>query len=210
MNDFDLNNLFQEKIKTLKPYQVENFDCRIKLHANENPYIPPKEIRVMFEDSLKALDLNRYPDPDSRSLKATLSKRLGIPSESLVIGNGSDELIQLILQIFCDTQDVIVFPDPTFAMYSIIAKGMGLKPQPIPLDENWDFEGESFLETANQHKARLIFISYPNNPTGNCFSEKSIKKIIERFPGIVVLDEAYFDFSQRTFAHWIQKHNNQF
>ena len=124
MTDLDLNSLFQEKLKALKPYQMENFDCKIKLHANENPFTPPKEIQVLFENSLKEINLNRYPDPDSRNLKAILSKRLGVSSEMLVIGNGSDELIQLLLQIFCGPEDIIAFPDPTFAMYSILAKGM--------------------------------------------------------------------------------------
>ena len=208
MIDLDLNDLFHEKMKVLRPYQAENVDCKIKLHANENSFTTPKEIKVLFEKILREVDLNRYPDPDCRGLKTILSKRLGVSSKSLVIGNGSDELIQFLLQIFCGPGETIAFPDPTFSMYSVLAKGMGLQPLPVPLNDNWDFDGNIFLETALRNNAKLIFISYPNNPTGNCFSEKSIKKIIDCFHGIVVLDEAYHDFSRKTFAHLIPNHNN--
>jgi histidinol-phosphate aminotransferase len=93
-------------------------------------------------------------------------------------------------------------------MYSIIARGMGLTPLPVALDDCWDFDGEKFLQSISDEKPKVIFISYPNNPTGNCFSEASIWKIIEEFQGIVVLDEAYYDFACKTFVDHLEKHNN--
>ncbi|MDP7109275.1 MAG: aminotransferase class I/II-fold pyridoxal phosphate-dependent enzyme, partial [Nitrospinaceae bacterium] len=121
MSNLDLLSLIQGKVRSLKAYQVENIDCAVKLHANENPFQLPEELLSGFSESLKKLQLNRYPDPDSRALKESIAKRLNAPIENLIIGNGSDELILLLLQVFCNEGDSISFPDPTFAMYSIIA-----------------------------------------------------------------------------------------
>jgi histidinol-phosphate aminotransferase len=208
MSTVDLTDLVREKIKSLKAYHVENFDCEIKLHANENPFSPPAELLSQFQESFQDFQLNRYPDPDCHLLKTAISEVNSIPVESLVIGNGSDELIQLILQIFCDAGESYSFPDPTFGMYSIIGKGMGLVPHPFPLDEHWDFKAKHYLDFLAEKNARVVFFSYPNNPTGNCYSQQEIQKVIENFQGIVVLDEAYFDFANKTFYQEIKEHNN--
>lgn len=208
MANIDLADRVREKIKNLKAYRVENFDCEVQLHANESPYPPPTELARQFQESLKDIHLNRYPDPDCRLLKQAISEINELTVESLVIGNGSDELIQLVLQVFCDAGDSYSFPDPTFGMYSIIGQGMGFVPQPFPLDENWDFKADSYLQFLALKQARVVLFSYPNNPTGNCYSAGEIKKVIENFEGVVVLDEAYFDFAHKTFFKEIQKHNN--
>tara|TARA_B100000686_G_scaffold355104_1_gene469945 strand:- start:5202 stop:6263 length:1062 start_codon:yes stop_codon:yes gene_type:complete len=208
MPQLNLERFIREDIKALKPYYIESFDCDIKLHANENPFPPSPEIQRVFIESLSEIELNRYPEPSSKELRSILSERLGVSQERLVVGNGSDELIFLLMQVFCKPGDAVAFPDPTFAMYSIIAKGMGLKPVAFPLDDQWDFHAEPFLKLAQQNGVQIIFISYPNNPTGNCFSKEQVKKIIEEFEGIVVLDEAYFDFSQKSFIDIIEAHNN--
>ncbi len=207
MSNLDLIQLVKEKVRSLKAYQVENIDAEIKLHANENSFSPPPEILKQFEDVFKTTELNRYPDPDCRPLKQTLAKRLGVAPESLAIGNGSDELIQILLQIFCDSGETVGFPDPTFSMYAIIAQGMGLKPQAHPLDDQWDFKAAPFLETLKKSQARIAFISYPNNPTGNCFSAPEVQKVIENFPGIVVVDEADHDFARKSFLSELPMHN---
>ncbi|MDH5761482.1 MAG: histidinol-phosphate transaminase [Nitrospinota bacterium] len=208
MSKVDLIQLVKEKVQSLKAYHVENVDCEIKLHANENSFPPPPEILKQFEEAFKSTELNRYPDPDCSALKQTLSRRLNVTPENLAIGNGSDELIQILLQIFCDPGEIVGFPDPTFAMYAIIAQGMGLKSQTHPLDEQWDFKAEPFLETLNTSQAKIAFISYPNNPTGNCFSAGEVQKVIENFSGIVVLDEAYHDFARKSFISELPRHNN--
>jgi histidinol-phosphate aminotransferase len=208
MSNLDLIQLVKEKVQSLKAYHVENIDCEIKLHANENSFPLPPEILKQFEEVFKSTELNRYPDPDCGSLKQTLAKRLDVESENLAIGNGSDELIQILLQVFCDPGETVGFPDPTFAMYSIIAQGMGLKSQTHPLDDQWDFKAEPFLDTMKASQARIVFLSYPNNPTGNCFSAPEVQKVIENFSGIVVLDEAYHDFAGKSFLSELPKHNN--
>ena len=208
MSHIDLMELVRDKIKDLKAYQVENLDECTKLHANENPYPPSPELLNKIFQRLDELELNRYPDPDCRNLKKTIANRTGALTEQIIIGNGSDELIQYLMQVLCDAEETIAFPDPTFAMYGITAQCLGLSPVSFPLNDNWDFEASSALKTLAEHKARIVFISYPNNPTGNCFSEQEIQQVIEQFEGIVVLDEAYHDFSGKTFLKQMEKHNN--
>ncbi|MBV51573.1 MAG: histidinol-phosphate transaminase [Nitrospinae bacterium] len=208
MSNVDLMNLIQGNIHALKPYHVENIDCDVKLHANENPFPPSEELLETFTASIRNFQLNRYPDPDSKKLKDSIAKRLNTDTSRLVIGNGSDEIILLLLQVFCSEGDSIIFPDPTFAMYAIIAKGLGVKPVNIPLNDHWDFDADELLKVAEHNKSRIIFLSYPNNPTGNCFSENQVRKVVENFSGIVVVDEAYYDFARKSFVGEINKHNN--
>jgi len=208
MSRVNLMNLIQENVRSLKPYHVEKIDCEVKLHANENPFSPPKELLDLFMASIQNIQFNRYPDPDSQNLKIHIAKKLDIRTNRLVIGNGSDEIILLLLQIFCNEGDTITLPDPTFAMYTIIAQGLGIKSVNMPLDDHWDFNADELLKTAEENKSRIIFLGYPNNPTGNCFSESQIYKVIESFKGIVVIDEAYYDFSHKSFVAQIEKHNN--
>jgi histidinol-phosphate aminotransferase len=208
MSRVDLMELVRDKVKGLKAYQVENLDEGIKLHANENPYPPSPELLKKIFQRLDELELNRYPDPDCRNLKQAIANKTGALPEQIIIGNGSDELIQYLMQVLCDEGDTIAFPDPTFAMYGITAQCLGLTPVNFPLNDKWDFEAQTALEVLAKNKARLVFISYPNNPTGNCFSEQEIQKLIEQFDGIVVLDEAYHDFAGKSFLKEMDKHNN--
>ena len=208
MSRVNLMELVRGNVKSLKAYQVENLDKGIKLHANENPYPPSPELLKRIFQSLEELELNRYPDPDCRKLKQAIGNKTGALPEQIIIGNGSDELIQYLMQVLCNEGDTIAFPDPTFAMYGITAQCLGLNSVNFPLNDNWDFEAQTALEVLAKNKARLVFISYPNNPTGNCFSESEIQKLIEQFEGIVVLDEAYHDFAEKTFLEQMEEHNN--
>jgi len=208
MSQINLMDLVCEKIKSLKAYHVETVEDGIKLHANENPYPPSPELLKKILARFEKLSLNRYPDPDCKKLKEAISTRIGVPTNQLVIGNGSDELIQNLMQVFCNEGDTVAFPDPTFAMYAITAKGMGLKVHTFPLNDNWDFKVTPLIEKLNASHARIVFISYPNNPTGNCFSRTEIQKLVENFEGIVVLDEAYYDFSGQSFLSQMKDHNN--
>ena len=208
MSQINLLNLVCEKVKSLKAYHVETVEKGIKLHANESPYRPSPELTKNILARFEKLDLNRYPDPDCKTLKEAISNRIGVHTNQLIIGNGSDELIQGLMQVFCNEGDTIAFPDPTFAMYAITAKGMGLNVQTFPLNEIWDFQATPLIEKLHTSHARIVFISYPNNPTGNCFSRTEIQKLVENFEGIVVLDEAYYDFSGLTFLNQMKDHNN--
>ena len=208
MSQINLLDLVCNKVKNLKAYQVETVEEGIKLHANENPYPPSPELKKIIQTRLEKLELNRYPDSDCKTLKEAISNRIQISPEQIVIGNGSDELIQCLMQVFCDEGDTIAFPEPTFGMYAIMGKGMGLNTQTFPLNSKWDFETKLIIKKLIASHTRIIFLSYPNNPTGNCFSQSEIQELIENFEGIVVLDEAYYDFSEQTFLNQMEKHNN--
>jgi len=179
MSSVKLMKLIQGNVLSPKPYHVESTDCEIKLHANENPFPPSKELLELFSTSFQKLQLNRYPDPDSRALKDSIADRLGIETKHLVIGNGSDEIILFLLQVFCQEGDTIAFPDPTFAMYSIIAQSLGIKSVRISLDSHWDFSADVILQSAEESNSKIIFLSYPTTlreivfPTPKC--RKSLK-----------------------------------
>ncbi len=213
----DIINLVKKSVRELKPYQVENIQCRIKLDAMESPYPLPDSLMKKVIEGIGRVNINRYPDPSAERLKNIISSQAGISAENIIIGNGSDELIQMILTVFGypssqslsgEQGDKILFPAPTFSMYGIIAKSLSIVPESVPLDENWEIPLDKFLHEMERTKPKVIFISYPNNPTGNCFDRESVLKILQKAVGIVVIDEAYYDFSKKTFLPYLKEHKN--
>jgi histidinol-phosphate aminotransferase len=186
----NISKLVKKEISVLKAYNAKEIPCRIKLDANESPY--------GFEYAVKSISMirtNRYPDPEAKSLKKLLAKDLGMETENILFGNGSDELIYYLITTFGGP---VAYPVPTFIMYGIIGQALGEKHISVSLDKNFDLDVERFLKTIKRVKPKLIFLSSPNNPTGNCFSTDRILKIIEASRGIVVVDEAYQPFSSET------------
>jgi len=194
MKEIDFSELARPNINALKPYETKEIPCKVKLDANESPYcidiIPDKKI-------LKRL--NRYPDPDSKELKKTISKALKIKKNNILLGNGSDELIYYLITTFGGP---VLYPVPTFSMYGIIAQALGEKNIGIPLDKDFDIDEERMLAAIKKYRPKLIFFSSPNNPTGNGFSADKILRIIDssfviRHPSLVIVDEAYQPFSSK-------------
>ncbi len=186
----DIKKLVKKEVSHLKAYNAKEFPCRIKLDANESPY--------GFKDSLKhiaGIKTNRYPDPKAGALRQLIAKDLRVRPENILFGNGSDELIYYLLTTFGGP---VLFPVPTFAMYRIIGQALGEKIMEIPLDKDFDIDSGRFLNAIKKEKPKLIFLSSPNNPTGNCFSAGRILKIIKASKGIVIVDEAYQPFSSKT------------
>jgi len=183
----DIKRLVKKEVSVLKAYSAKEIPCKIKLDANESPY--------GFSSSLKAsgkIDTNRYPDPEAKALKKILAKSLGVKSENILQGNGSDELIYYLIATFGGP---VLYPVPTFSMYGIISQALGEKKVAVPLDEEFDLDMKKLLPAIKKAKPKLIFLSSPNNPTGNCFSSDRILQVIETCKGIVVVDEAYQPFS---------------
>ncbi len=203
-----IQNLIKRDVRELKPYQVENIRCRAKLDAMENPYHLPESLMMKILEGVKRVEINRYPDPIASRLKGIISSDVNVPSDNIIIGNGSDELIQLILNTFGEYGDRVLFPAPTFSMYGIISKSLSLKTEVVPLDENWELPLDKFLHEIEKNKPKVIFVSYPNNPTGNSFDRESIIKILQKAKGIVVIDEAYYDFSRKTFLSYLKEFKN--
>jgi histidinol-phosphate aminotransferase len=149
---------------------------------------------------------NRYPDPEAKELRKVVGNYFGIPPGNLLQGNGSDELISYLITTFGGP---VLYPVPSFSMYGIISQALGEKGIAVPLDRSFDIDLETVLKTMRSQNPKLIFLSSPNNPTGNCFSSEKILKIIETSKGIVVVDEAYQPFSsQRGFLPLLKDYRN--
>lgn len=196
----DIGKVIRPNIRSLKAYEAKDVPCRIKLDANESPY---SAFSIQRSNDIKEIYqvLNRYPDPEAKSLKKIVSKYLGVKSGNILQGNGSDELIYYLITTFGGP---VLYPVPTFSMYGIIAKAIGEKTIEIPLDKEFDLDLEKMIKAIKKQKPKLIFISSPNNPTGNCFSSEKILKIIEvsalcitHHSSLVVVDEAYQPFSSK-------------
>ena len=180
MRKFDLQSLVRPNIWALKPYSSarDEFwgDEGIFLDANENPFGKK----------------NRYPDPHQRTLKKALSEIKGIPVDNICIGNGSDEIIDLVYRIFCEPQkDSVIICPPTYGMYEVSANINNVNIIRVPLNSDFELNIDEILS----HNAKCLFICSPNNPTGN--SLKNVEKLLNEFNGIIIVDEAYIDFSDK-------------
>ena len=164
------------------------------LDANENPYNQP---------------FNRYPDPLQLELKEALSKVKGVPAENIFLGNGSDEAIDLPYRCFCEPgKDNVVAIEPTYGMYKVCADINDVEYRPVLLDELYQISADRLLAATDSH-TKLIWLCTPNNPTGNCLNREEVIKVIEQFEGLVIVDEAYSDFSsQPTFRAQLSKYPN--
>lgn len=193
----NIRKLVRPNIRELKAYQAEDIPNRIKLDANESPY----GFRV-----LKSVRTNRYPDPEAKALRRFMAKEYKVRPEHVLHGNGSDELIYNLITTFGGP---VLYPVPTFSMYGIIARALGEEKKEVPLDNEFDIDPDKFLKAVRTHKPKLIFLSSPNNPTGNCFSSDRILNIIKKTGGLVVVDEAYQPFSGKDeFLPLIEKYRN--
>ncbi len=180
----NIKNFVRKNILALKPYSSarDEFvgDAEIFLDANENPFPSP---------------FNRYPDPLQRELKVALGKIKGINPSQLFLGNGSDEPIDLLIRAFCEpNQDSILITPPTYGMYKVCADVNGVNVQEAPLTNSFQLDVET-IKNAIDKTTKIIFLCSPNNPSGNLLKALDIKNIITNFNGLVVLDEAYIDFS---------------
>ncbi len=193
--NFDINNLVRENVKSMKPYssardEFEDFDTAdmIFLDANENP----------FQNGV-----NRYPDPQQSSVKVVLAKQRNVNPNQILLGNGSDEVLDLIFRAFCEPKvDNIISLPPTYGMYGVLANINAVENREVLLSNDFQPQVDKILETVDEN-TKIIFLCSPNNPTANSFSDESVTKLIQNFKGLVVIDEAYIDFSEK--ESWLAK-----
>lgn len=183
---FELSKIIRPNIWKLKPYSCARDEFKgeasVYLDANENPYNNP---------------FNRYPDPLQLKVKEQIKKIKGISKRNIFLGNGSDEAIDLVYRIFCEPkEDNVIAIAPTYGMYGVCADINNVQYKSIELDENFQFSADTLLEKVNE-KTRVIWLCSPNNPTGNALNGSEIEKLLKSFNGIVVVDEAYIDFSSQ-------------
>ncbi|NNJ92413.1 MAG: histidinol-phosphate transaminase [Gammaproteobacteria bacterium] len=206
----DAQHWIRQAIRDLSAYHVADASGMIKLDAMENPYVWPDELRQQWKELLVHTDVNRYPDPSGHQLKQQLRQAMNIPADmGILLGNGSDEIIQIIAMALSGTGRSLLSVDPGFVMYKMIASFCGLKYIGVPLrQEDFSLDLPAILQAMDQHQPAVIFLAYPNNPTGNLFDEQQVIKIIEAAPGLVVIDEAYAPFTDKTFMNRLGQYDN--
>ncbi|WP_348812526.1 histidinol-phosphate transaminase [Flavobacterium maritimum] len=194
-SSFNINNIIRENVKILKPYssardEFEDFDTAdmIFLDANENP----------FESGV-----NRYPDPQQSNVKTILAKQRKVKPNQILLGNGSDEVLDLLFRAFCEPRkdNVITLP-PTYGMYGVLANINAIENKEVLLSNDFQPQIDKIIDAVDKN-TKIIFLCSPNNPTGNSFSDESVAYLLKNFNGLVVIDEAYIDFSEK--ESWINE-----
>ncbi len=191
---FNLNNITRENVKGLKPYSsardeyISDGSEMVFLDANENPY----------ENGV-----NRYPDPQQRSLKTVLANQKGVDTENILLGNGSDEVLDLLFRAFCEPkEDNIISLPPTYGMYKVLSGINNIENREVLLTDDFQPNVEEILKVVDAN-SKMLFICSPNNPTGNSISVSNSTRLLKAFSGLVVIDEAYIDFSPH--ESWVSK-----
>ena len=172
----------------------------VKLDAMENPYVLPAEVRARLDAALSRVAVNRYPDPGAAGAGAALREALGIaPELGLLLGNGSDELIQIITSALARPGATMLAPEPSFVMYRRNALYAGMRFVGVPLAADFSLDRAATLAAIERERPALVYLAYPNNPTGNLFDAADIEAVLRATPGLVVVDEAYYAFAGASF-----------
>ena len=195
--NMNIEKLIRDNIKKMKPYssardEFENFTQEmIYLDANENPY---------------SNGFNRYPDPQQKDLKAEIAALKDVYTENILLGNGSDEVLDLVFRAFCEpNKDNVITLPPTYGMYGVLANINAIENREVLLTNDFQPNVDAILNAVDEN-SKIIFLCSPNNPTGNSFSDEAILKILNNFNGLVVIDEAYIDFSKN--RSWLSELND--
>jgi len=193
-------DLVRPEILALKAYQVPNARGMVKLDAMENPYTLPESLRRELAQVLSRVDVNRYPDASGSELRELLAKKMKVPAGmELLLGNGSDELIQMITLALARPGTTMMYPSPTFVMYGMNCTFSGMKAVPVSVGDDFSFDAAAFVARVRAEKPALVFVAYPNNPTGVLYPEEDVAAVIRAAPGLIVIDEAYHAFAGKTF-----------
>ena len=192
-------SVVRDDVRSLKAYPVPSAEGLVKLDMMENPYGLPRELAIELGKRLSSVALNRYPPGEPRAFKQRLRARVAIPEGSAtLLGNGSDELIHLLIMACARPGAVVLSPWPSFAMYRISAGLDGCRFVDVSLQPDFAMDLSAMLAAIRGHRPAVIFLSFPNNPTGNLFDRTAIDAIVREAPGIVVIDEAYLPFALQT------------
>lgn len=216
---FDLTAVIRPEVAALPAYHVEMPPGRLraKLDANESPFAlgdsMRDELAVELAKALADVELHRYPDPEARELRRLLARDLGVAPEWILASNGSDEAIQMLVMAAAGPGAAVAAPVPTFVMYEIGARALGCRFVGVPLSESFDLEVGRFCDVLRKERPRLVFLAWPNNPTGRLYDPAAIEEILRVCGGggtdaLVVVDEAYFHYAGQTFLPGLGQHPN--
>ena len=204
-----INKLIRPEIRALAAYHVPEAGDMIKLDAMENPWSWPDALRDAWMEALKSAEINRYPDPSAGALQADMRRVMQVPEDAgVILGNGSDELIQMIIQALAAPGRVVLAPVPTFVMYRQISVVAGMEFVAVPLQDDFSLDADVMLAAVKAHQPAVIFLAYPNNPTGNLFDAAILHTLLSRTDGLVVIDEAYAPFTDASFMSRIGDYDN--
>jgi histidinol-phosphate aminotransferase len=194
------DQLVRQEILALQPYHVSEAAGMVKLDAMENPYRLPAEMRAEMGALLAEAQINRYPEPTGSRLRELIRDKMRVPEGmEILLGNGSDDLIQMVTFALARPGAVVMYPEPTFVMYRLNAILAGIQSIGIPTRPDFSLDREALVAAVQERKPALIFIAYPNNPTGVLYDIADIEAVIRASSGLVVLDEAYHVFAQKSF-----------
>lgn len=209
-----VEKFIRPEIRALSAYHVPDPGEMIKLDAMENPYQWPDDLVDQWLEVIRDVELNRYPDPGARALKEHLRDSMDVPAGAeILLGNGSDELIQMIMMAMAGKDKLgngrsVLSVEPGFVMYKMIAIFMDMPYVAISLEDDFSIDESKFLAAIKEHQPAVIFLAYPNNPTSNLFNEQTIRNIIDAAPGVVVVDEAYHAFADKSFMPMLTEYDN--
>lgn len=193
-------DLMRPEVLAQAAYAVPDSAGMLKLDAMENPYPWPGELHSAWLEALSGVELNRYPDAGARALTAAIRAAHGVPEEAgCLLGNGSDELIQILISAIQASGRPVLSPVPTFVMYEVLARAAGVPFVGVPLTADFDLDGPALLRAMKEHRPALVFLAFPNNPTGRLYDPGLVAEVIAANPGLTVIDEAYAPFSGHSF-----------
>ncbi|MDD5179966.1 MAG: histidinol-phosphate transaminase [Gallionellaceae bacterium] len=199
--------LFRQEVLALHAYHVPPCTGMVKLDAMENPYPLPPQLREEIARLVADAAINRYPDASARCLKEKIRTVTGLTQGmEVLLGNGSDEIIQLLALAVARPGATLLSVEPSFVMYRMIAAFAGMQYVGVPLTEDFALDLHAMLDAIKRHQPALVFIAYPNNPTGNLFDAEAIRQIIAATPGLVVVDEAYYAFADASFIPMLARY----
>ncbi|MCG6873055.1 MAG: histidinol-phosphate transaminase [Gammaproteobacteria bacterium] len=201
--------LVRPEVRALNAYHVASAAGLIKLDAMESPYTWPTEMVDGWLEMLRGVELNRYPDAAANAVRERVHTYMKVPKGvEVLLGNGSDELIQIVAMALGGPGRTVMAPAPSFVMYEIVARSLGMEFVGVPLAADFGLDEDSLLQALERRAPALLFLAYPNNPTGNLFDRAVVERVIAAAPGLVVLDEAYFPYAQRSFMPELERFPN--
>jgi histidinol-phosphate aminotransferase len=202
-------SVLRDDVRAMEAYAVPNATGLIKLDAMENPFPLPPGLMQQLGNRIGRTPLNRYPLSDPKGFKERLARATGVPEGmGLMLGNGSDELIHLVIQACARPDAVVLAPWPGFVMYELSSRFNRCRFIGVPLKPDFALDTAAVIAAIEEHAPAVVFIAHPNNPAGNLFDRGAIEKIIEAAPGLVVIDEAYLPFAQDTWMPQLPRHGN--
>lgn len=198
----------RKELKGMEPYKTPYLTSGVILNANESPFNLPDEIIKIYNEELKHINFNRYPDMNSDALKSALANAYGLKKENIACGVGSDEILQCVFNAVCSKGDKVVVMNPSFSMYSEYATIYGATPIKANANDDFSFNLDNMLNAIKENNPRMVILCSPNNPTGIILTRDEVETIIKSTDALVILDEAYVEFAGEGLVDLIKKYDN--